>query len=210
MLALHSDDLGLVVNPKVAPIQVVIIPILKKEKEEKILDYARKIKETLEKSCISVLLDKEKEKRPGYKYYYYDIKGIPLRIDVGEKEVEENSIIIVRRDTKEKIRVSLEEITEKVKEVLSSIEVGLFNKAKEEVKKRLEFVNDLESIKSKGVKLAFMCESEEHSKLIENETGKEVLGFLEGSNINLSLPKEGKCIICGKKTTKIAVIGKKY
>lgn len=130
LIMAHSDDDGLVVPPKLAPIQVVIVPIYKKTEQlaaisEKILP----LKKELEKEGISVKFDDDDQQTPGWKFSEYELKGIPVRLAMGPRDLENNTIEIARRDTKEKKIISQDNIVETVKQLLEDIQANLYSKA---------------------------------------------------------------------------------
>jgi prolyl-tRNA synthetase len=130
LIMAHSDDNGLVLPPKLAPIQVVIIPIYKSDEQYKMVcDAAREIKAKLENKGIRVKLDDRDTHKPGWKFNEYEFKGVPLRIALGPRDVESGSVEIARRDTLEKQIFQQTDIENKVEHLLEAIQVNLFQKA---------------------------------------------------------------------------------
>ncbi len=125
LIMVHSDNSGLVLPPNIAPIQAVVIPIM--QNKEGVLDKADEIKNALAKN-IRVKVD-DSDKSPGFKFSENEMKGIPVRIEIGPKDIEQNQCVVVRRDTREKVIVSLDNLEEKVKEILESMQNDLYNKA---------------------------------------------------------------------------------
>ncbi len=126
----HSDDDGLVLPPKLAPIQVVIVPIYKNEEQLKLVsDYAIKIKNAIASRGISVVYDDDEQAKPGWKFAEYEMKGVPLRLAIGPRDVENNTIELARRDTKEKFIVHTTDIELKIENLLSQIQENIFKKA---------------------------------------------------------------------------------
>lgn len=126
----HSDDDGLVLPPKLAPIQVVIVPIYKNEEQLKtVSDYAIKIKNAIASRGISVVYDDDEQAKPGWKFAEYEMKGVPLRLAIGPRDVENNTIELARRDTKEKFIVHTTDIELKTENLLSQIQENIFKKA---------------------------------------------------------------------------------
>ncbi len=127
----HSDDQGLVLPPKIAPLQVVIVPIYKgQEQKEQIDEKVTAIMAELKKLGISVKYDDNDNARPGWKFAEYEMKGVPVRLAIGARDLANNVVEIARRDTKEKQTVSLEGIAEHVKTLLNDIQDNMFNRAK--------------------------------------------------------------------------------
>ncbi len=125
LIMVHSDNNGLVLPPNIAPTQVMIIPIM--QNKEGVLDKAFELKETLSKT-LRVKVDSS-DKSPGFKFSENEMKGIPVRVEIGPKDIEQNQCVIVRRDTREKIVVSLDELETKVNETIKTMQDDLYNKA---------------------------------------------------------------------------------
>ena len=131
LIMVHSDDNGLVLPPKLAPIQVVIVPIYKGDDQLKsISNKLQPVINKLEELGISVKYDDSDNKRPGFKFADYELKGIPVRLVMGGRDLENNTIEIMRRDTLEKESVSFDNIVERVKTLLDDIQANLFEKAR--------------------------------------------------------------------------------
>jgi len=126
----HSDDDGLVLPPKLAPIQVVIVPIYKGEESKTVIDdKATTIVTNLKQKGIRVKYDNADNARPGWKFAEYEMKGVPLRIAIGARDIENNVVELARRDTKEKTTVSLDGLEERIQQLLEEIQLAIFNKA---------------------------------------------------------------------------------
>ena len=131
LIMAHSDDNGLVLPPKVAPIQVVIVPIYKNDEQLKaISDKLRPAIEQLREAGVSVKYDDADNKRPGFKFADYELKGVPVRLVMGGRDLENNTIEIMRRDTLEKESVSFDGIVDRVKKLLEEIQDNIFEKAR--------------------------------------------------------------------------------
>ena len=127
----HSDDEGLVLPPRIAPLQVVIVPIFKGEEQKALLDEkVHAMVASFKAAGIRVKYDDSDNQRPGWKFAEYELKGVPVRIAVGPRDLENNQVEIARRDTKEKTTVSMDGITETVSQLLLDIQSNLFNRAK--------------------------------------------------------------------------------
>jgi len=130
LIMAHSDDHGLVVPPKLAPIQVAIVPIYKNEEQQNmVVEKAREIKEQLEKKGISVKLDDRDTYKPGWKFNEYEFKGVPVRIAIGPRDVENGTVEVARRDTLEKEIYQMADIENKVEHLLEAIQSNLYQKA---------------------------------------------------------------------------------
>lgn len=125
MIMVHGDDRGLVIPPKAAPIQVMIVPVA--QHKEGVLDYAYGLKRSLS-NVARVDIDAS-DKKPGWKFNEYEMKGVPLRLEVGPKDIEKGQVVLARRDTGEKIFVSVEKLEETVEQLLEEIQTSLYKKA---------------------------------------------------------------------------------
>jgi prolyl-tRNA synthetase len=204
---LHGDERGLVLPPKMAPIQVVIITIPKEGKYY--LEEAEELKKRLESVGIEAFVDKS-EKTPGEKFNIWDIKGVPIRIEIGEKEVEKGIYTVYRRDIKERIEVNKQEI-EKVLSVLlkEAIPKSLYRKVEILYQEKIKYFDSIESVKEwieKGnVAKVNWCGSKEcFDKIKELGPSIEPIGFLYDEI------KSGVCIVCNQNTDKLTLVGKTY
>ena len=145
LIMTHSDDDGLVLPPKLAPIQVVIVPIPKPN--EKILEVATAIETKLKAKGISVKIDTDDKKRPGFKFAEYEMMGVPVRLGIGMRDLDKGVIEVARRDTKEKKSVSLENIDNYVEKLLTDIQDNLFKKAVKFREDRTSYVDSFEEFK---------------------------------------------------------------
>ena len=127
IIMVHGDNSGLVLPPRIAPVQAMVIPI--QQKKEGVLDKAAEVKEALVKSGIRTRMD-DSDKSPGWKFSESEMRGIPVRIELGPKDIEAGQAVIVRRDTREKITVTLEELTGKVAEVLETMQKDMLERAR--------------------------------------------------------------------------------
>ncbi|MDQ3050703.1 MAG: proline--tRNA ligase [Bacteroidota bacterium] len=126
----HSDDDGLVLPPKLAPIQVVIVPIYKSQEQlDQISEYAINIKKSLESKGISVKFDNRDTHKPGWKFAEYELKGVPVRIAIGPRDLENQSVEVARRDTKEKSIYQVTDLDIKIANLLDQIQINIYNKA---------------------------------------------------------------------------------
>ena len=127
VIMVHGDDNGLVLPPKVAPIQLVIVPVA--QHKEGVLEKAEELKDRL-KGLVRIKLDSS-DKTPGWKFAEYEMKGVPLRLEIGPKDIENNQCILARRDTGEKITVALDEVEQVVVQLLDTIQKDMLERARE-------------------------------------------------------------------------------
>jgi prolyl-tRNA synthetase len=193
IIGIHGDDKGIVLPPEVAPIQVVIIPIIFKGKEEGILEACNLLHEKLKKENIRSHVDM-REITPGSKYYDWELKGIPLRVEIGPKDVERKELVIARRDTGEKITISQENAIKSIKDTLEKIDVNMFENAKKMLYDNIHKVLGVEEAKEKkGIVEIPWCGTEECALEIENTLEGNTLGE-PIENTECKYP----CPVCGK------------
>src|SRR3989339_1059315 len=159
VVMMHGDDKGLVLPPKLAPVQIVIIPIMFKDSKDEVLEKAEEIKGKLKD--YSVHLDAREEYTPGWKFNEWELKGIPLRIEIGPKDIRQDQMIFVRRDTSEKITVKLKELERKAESVLADIQTNLLESARSLLKKNTAKAGSMDelakAVSSKKIVLALFC-----------------------------------------------------
>ncbi len=209
MILVHGDDNGLILSPHIAPYQCVIIPILKEEKE-KVVEYCRKIEAKLKEIGVRVILDDREEYSPGWKLNEYDLKGVPLKIQIGKRELDSNNISLKTRIRKETSTISYSEI-EKVKDKLEELHKSMLENAREDGKKRIKEEssrdNFIKAIKeSLYIVKSAWCGTPECEEKIKNETGatSRLIPLEEEKLI------DSKCIFCGNTANFNAYFAKSY
>ena len=202
----HGDDNGLVLPPAIAPIQLIIIPIA--QHKEGVLDKAGELLNRL-KSIARVKLD-DSDNSPEWKFAQYEMKGVPLRLEIGPKDIEQNQCVLVRRDTREKIVVSLDELETAVPAALQAVHDGLYAKALENRKNRTWDAHDWNEFvqianEKSGFIRAMWCGDEACENKIKDETGikSRCIPFNEE-------PIGDKCVCCGKPAHKLVYWGRQY
>ena len=211
MIMVHGDDKGLVMPPKVAPLQVVIVPIMFKGAEpEAIKGKAREIAQTLKEKGVSVFLDDRDEYTPGWKFNQWELKGVPIRIELGPRDLKQGQVIMVRRDTCQKTPVKEADIPATVEKLLQEIQDNMLAKAKAILQDKTTTVQDYEEFKkvieTKGgfIKAAW-CGNPECEAKIKDQTGAtiRVIPFQKEE------PKTG-CVYCGQKAKDTAYFARSY
>jgi prolyl-tRNA synthetase len=197
LICIHGDDLGLVLPFEVAPIQIVVIPILYKGKEEKVLEFS---KELVEKIRSFRFVFDTGEDRPGAKYYKWELKGVPLRFEIGPKEAESREVVVSFRDERKKFTVPIDEISEaRIRRWGEDMRHRLREKAVGVISKKLKFVCELselsETLKD-YVSIMHLCGNRECGEEVEKRGGK-LLGWFEEIPDFVNVEKEGNCIVCG-------------
>ncbi len=198
-ISIHGDDKGLVLPPRIAPVQAVIVPIIFKESEGIVMAFAERVADKLRGMGIRVYTDAG-DGRPGAKFYRWEMKGVPLRIEIGPRDVEKNAVMAVRRDTGEKQSLSFDKIDD-VRGIFTEIENNIRKSAKEKFDAMAGSVKGLEELKSNagyGIISVGWCGGKSCAEKIEEFA--DILSVEE---------KQGVCPVCGKKGNSVKV-GKSY
>ena len=197
----HGDDLGLVLPPMIAPIKVAIIPI------GDVNEILNQITELLKKEGITFVVDNS-DKSPGFKFAEAEVKGYPLRLEVGKRDLEAGCVVLVRRDTLEKISVPIDEVISKIKELLINIQSNLYNRAKMRRDSMIYHANNyeefLEIAKNKpGFIIGKWCGDVNCENKIKEDTTFKSRCIIDEEN-------NGKCVCCGKEAHYNLYWGKQY
>ncbi len=211
LIMAHSDDEGLVLPPKLAPIQVVIVPIYRSDEEFKaISEKAIEIKKLLEKKSISVKYDNRDTQRPGFKFAEYELKGVPVRIAIGPRDLENDSVEVARRDTKEKMVLSLTDIDIKIENLLENIQNNIYQKAYQFREERITNADTLEEFVSlldnKGGFIAAHWDGTSETELLIKEKTKATIRCIPLEN----KAENGLCIFSGKASTQRVLFARAY
>ena len=209
----HGDDSGLKLPPRIAPIQVVVVPISVGDWKKTVLPVATGIKDKLKQAGIRVKLDHREEFTPGWKFANWEMRGVPLRIEVGPRDIKNNQAIAVRRDTGEKTPVALDELTEKVRATLADIQMSLLEAAFKYQQDNTHEVDNFEEFKSvlenqRGLIKTFWCGASACEDRIKNETMGTIRAVLLDKD--KSGKANGKCVLCGKETAKLVYFARAY
>jgi prolyl-tRNA synthetase len=209
MIMAHGDDKGLVLPPKVAPMQIVIVPIYRNEEgKNSVLPKVEEIQNKLELNNIRIHVDDREGLSPGYKFNDWELKGVPLRIEIGPKDIENQKIVVAKRYNLEKIDLSFEEI-EKIPLILDEIQMEMLKKAKEQAQNNTLEIADYLEFKSKIEKGGFFnspwCGKLECEEKIKEETGAEIRVIPFNSEDNTK-----ECIYCKEPSTSIPIFARGY
>jgi len=211
LIMAHSDDEGLVLPPKLAPIQVVIVPIFKNEEElANIAEQANQIRKALISKGISVKFDNRDTHKPGWKFAEYELKGVPLRIAIGPKDLANGTVELARRDTKEKMVIPAAGIEQKVEDLLNEIQENIYRKAMQFRQDNTHKVDSYKEFKKRldgqgGFLLAHWDGTSETEEKIKEETKATIRCIpLDAEE------EEGTCIYTGKPSRQRVVFAKNY
>ena len=200
MLAAHGDDNGAVLPPEVAPTQAVIIPIPYKGLENQIVEACNAVASKLKKAGVSVELDQRADLTPGSKYFYWELHGAPVRIEIGPRDVKQGVVTVVRRDTREKQTCKLTEVAPMTKNMFKTMTYDMREKSWRWINEHVHRVGSLEEAKRlltqrAGIVEVAWCGNDKCGHEIEEATEASVLGTPEDSREKV----KGNCVVCGKR-----------
>ncbi len=209
MIMVHGDDKGLVLPPKVAPIQVVIVPIYNSDEDkERILRKVQEIKEELESKEIRIHVDDRNELSPGYKFNDWEMKGVPLRIEIGPKDLQQQKVVLAKRYNKEKSDLIFDNIKD-INGVLDEIQKNMLETAREQAESNTKNISDYSEFKEKmgngGFFNAPWCGKQECEEKIKEDTGADIRVIPFDSD-----NKDGNCIYCNEKSSATPIFARGY
>ncbi len=211
LIMAHGDDQGLIMPPKIAPIQVVIVPIYKGEEGKILVDEkAKTIIDELKALGIRVKYDDSDNARPGWKFAEYELKGVPVRIALGQRDIENNVVELARRDTKEKTSVSIEGLGQYVKNLLDEIQQAIFNKALAFRNENTRKANTWEEfVQLLDEKAGFISAHWDGTEETEEKIKEQTKATIRCIPLNNTL-EEGVCILSGKPSTQRVLFARAY
>ncbi len=208
MVMMHGDDKGLILPPKLAPIQAVIVPIIFEDSKKKVISKAN---ELAKKLGIRVKVDDRDYYTPGWKYNEWELKGVPLRIEIGPRDLKEKQVVIVRRDNGKKEKIKWSKLKKRVNDLLEDIHESLYKKSKKVVDNSLEKVSNWKEFKKavkdkKWIKALHCGNSKCETEIKEKTEGVKTncIPFEQPEKI------QGKCVYCNKKAKYLALFAKSY
>ncbi len=210
MIMTHGDDKGLVLPPKVAPIQVVIIPIYYTDDDaQKVLKKANELRDAISNNKIRVHVDNRDQLTPGYKFHDWELKGIPLRIEIGPKDIEKNKVVFVKRYNKEKSDMSFDDVAGKLNSILDDIQKQMLISGKKVLDEMTHSISDYNDFKSQIEKGGFLqtpwCGKQECEEKIKEETGADIRVIPFGSE-----DSSKKCVYCNGQSVSVPIFARGY
>jgi prolyl-tRNA synthetase len=210
LIMAHSDDEGLILPPTIAPIQVVIIPIYKGLEElETISQKVKPLQEALKKLGISVKYDDRDTQRSGWKFAEYELKGVPVRIAIGPRDLQNNTVEIARRDTKEKMSVSMDGLTETIQNLLEDIQNTIYTKAKAYQQSNIHVVNTWAEFEAALEKGGFVSAHWDGTPETEEKIKDETKATIRCIPLDTTL-EEGLCILSRKPSKQRVLFARAY
>jgi prolyl-tRNA synthetase len=211
VLIIHGDDNGIVLPPKIAPIQVAVVPVPYKGKEEQVNEACRTVASKLEDAGFRVELDLRGDLTPGNKFYYWELRGVPIRIEIGPRDLKDGVVTIVRRDTLKKQTWKMEEVTAAVQKFAEEMTDDLKANAGRWMKEHIYSVDSLQEAKRllekrAGIVEAPWCGKDECAHSLEEMVEARLLGFPKDTTKKI----DGKCLVCGEKAVNVVRVALAY
>lgn len=197
MAMVHGDDKGLIIPPNIAPVQVIIVPILFEDSKKEVLAAANKIRKELEKENIAAEVDDRETYTAGWKFNEWELKGVPLRIEIGPRDLQQKHAVIARRDTSAKETVKLEAVAAAARKTLAEIQKSLYEKSKQQLQNSVVNAKNVAEIaaavKNKKLAKADFCGSAKCEAEVKEKADGATSRCMELD----SSEKKGKCVVCG-------------
>ena len=211
VLIAHGDDNGIVLPSNIAPIQVAVVPVPYKGKGEQVNEACTKIAQTLKDAGFSVELDSRTDLTPGNKFYYWELRGVPIRVEIGPRDLENGVVTVVRRDSLKKQAVKTEEAVAAVQRIAEEMKADLKTNAEAQLKEHVFRVNRLSEAKSllkkrAGIVEVPWCGNDECGHKMEEEVEARLLGFPEDTDEKI----DGKCVICDQPAVQVVRVAQAY
>ena len=213
LISVHGDNKGLRLPFKVAPYQVVVVPIYKGKDAEMVLEYSKNIQNNLRKAGFKVYLDNS-DNTPGWKYNYWEMKGVPIRVEIGPRDIKDNKAVLFRRDKMKRETIEIKDLKKKIVSLGKEIDANLLAEAES---KFVDLIVDADSIsaiedaldKGKIARIPF-CTTEMDGKPCADEIKDRTGGETRGTRIDIDEKPTGVCTVCGKPATEIVYIARSY
>ena len=211
MIAVHGDEYGLILPSKISPYQIVVIPIGDKKNNREINKFIDKIKEEIKQD---IFIDNS-DKTPGYKFYEWELKGVPLRIEIGENEVKNQILTCFRRDKRERFKIKLDELKNKIDDIFTEMDKNLLERSKEFTEKNTYYIENYHQFKEiienkRGFIFAPWCEREKCEAKIKEETKATTRCKPIKSQKLKGKSQKLKCIYCKEKAKDFWLFAQSY
>ncbi len=213
MISIHGDDKGLRIPYKIAPYQVVIVPIFKDKTKDEVMKYCRNIEKTLRKAGIRVHLD-DTDQTPGWKFNFWEMKGVPIRIEAGPRDLKEKKVVALRRDTMERESFDLTSLKKRIPKLGGAIDANLRSIAESKFEGLIvdaDSIGAIEDALSNG-KIARVpfCTTEMEGQGCGDEIKDRTGGEVRGTRIDIDDPLVGVCVVCGKAASEMVYVARSY
>jgi prolyl-tRNA synthetase len=207
LFATHGDDRGLILPPKIAPVQIIIIPIYDAKSKKEVLAASKKLQGDLKDFAVEI--DDREGYTPGWKFHDAELKGIPLRLEIGPRDLANGTVVLARRDSGEKKVVKMTQVSKESTKLLERIQKNLFDRAKKFLYDNIHEANNMLAFEKilkdqKGIIRAGWCGSRTCEDEVKDRTGAKI------TNLPYGLKPKGDCICCGKKAKSVAHFAKSY
>ncbi|MEM5812105.1 MAG: proline--tRNA ligase [Candidatus Aenigmatarchaeota archaeon] len=213
VVAIHGDDKGLVFPFEIAPLQVIIVPIIKTGEEEKVLSKCEFVRSILEKENLRVKIDYS-ENTPGWKFNHWEMKGVPIRVEIGPRDLERRQVVIVRRDTGEKQTVPENEVYPSIKEAGQKLSENLIKKADSWFASMVNEAKDMSELEARLKKGGFVrvdfCSRDSEGRKCAERIKERLHADVRGTRADTNEIPKGKCIVCGKKANVVVYVARQY
>ena len=214
IIMVHGDEQGLILPPLIAPIQIIIIPIYKSNNEKTVKEGANLLKNNLSGYGYRVFVDERNEYTAGWKYNEWEVKGVPIRISIGQRDIENNTIEIVRRDNRQKQVIPTKQSNETIKKIFESIQRDLFNSAEKYLKEKTTTISSYKDFtktmsNSDGFILAGWCGKEECELKVKEETSADIR-VIPFNQEELEKEELENCVFCDSKSEKKVIFARAY
>ncbi len=211
LIALHGDDQGLILPPSVAPLQVAIVPIVFKGKSEGVIEACKTLEEEVKRAGYKVHADTRDNYTAGWKFAEYEMRGTPIRLEIGPRDLKNNSVLLVRRDTGEKIPVNRDELFTELKKHMDEIQAGLKKKADDILDSFIVDIDDFKKLKTRmqnerGFARVNWCGEVACAENIKDQMSSEIRGTRE----DIKEEPTGPCIVCGNKGVQRVYVAQAY
>lgn len=210
IIAQHGDDHGLILPPEVAPIQVIIVPIVYREVAQEVNEYAKEVYDIIRREGIRVYLDDSDDKTPGEKFYHWEMYGVPVRVEVGPRDLAERKITLVDRVNLKRRPVEFERAIDSIKDLFKEVSEALLERSRQKLEEFIVNAYDIQSlgdiIKNRKIARVCWCESVECAEKIREISGGEIRGY----RFDIEEKPENPCVICGQLAKKVIYVARAY